>query len=426
MSYASVFRRVRSTVSTRRPRHSANSPARQREHAPSRARSLPYLNCTGRAPGISSIIWHFAASTFAISSDGLRSSGSRRWGAPKRKSCQVWTTCCGFSSVRLRKTPLAENPSFAPKAATVARYCGGTRMRYSGHRRPIEWFGSWSPCPETARSLTRARSSTTVTTDFPKNRSRSFRRRVTSCAQGWQPQASPTSTTFLVTFTASRFINAARSRLFALANDSAIRRSARCWPARSFRSTSSTSRRSRRRCRSTRARGRTTRSPCSGQITSCSKAALSFTKSICTTTAAIRAASLQRAFSAPLEAKARWSFIRTTSNRLSDLARWLPDLAAEIATLQPRIIDLLSIIRRHVYDRAFNGSFSLKSVLPALVPSMGYEDLAIRDGSFASLAILEIMAPETSPERRAELRAQLLAYCKRDTEALVKLFQLLR
>jgi len=37
-----------------------------------------------------------------------------------------------------------------------------------------------------------------------------------------------------------------------------------------------------------------------------------------------------------------------------------------------------------------------------------------------------VMAAQTHAERRAELRRQLLAYCERDTEALVRVFQLLR
>jgi hypothetical protein len=112
--------------------------------------------------------------------------------------------------------------------------------------------------------------------------------------------------------------------------------------------------------------------------------------------------------------------------RLADLAQWLPELASEIDRVRSRILDLLSVIRAHVYDSKFNGSFSLKSVLPALVPSLGYEDLAIRDGGIASLALLELAAAETSSERRAEVRRQLLAYCGRDTEALVRIFELLR
>ncbi|MBI2963586.1 MAG: DUF2779 domain-containing protein [Deltaproteobacteria bacterium] len=113
-------------------------------------------------------------------------------------------------------------------------------------------------------------------------------------------------------------------------------------------------------------------------------------------------------------------------SRLADLAAWLPDLAGKISRVRPRLLDLLSVIRKHVYDQAFNGSFSLKSVLPALVQELGYDDLAIRDGGLASLAYLELAAPGTTPQRRAELRGQLLAYCRRDTEGLVRLFQLLR
>lgn len=112
--------------------------------------------------------------------------------------------------------------------------------------------------------------------------------------------------------------------------------------------------------------------------------------------------------------------------RIADLASWLPDLGHELARVQPRILDLLSLIRAHVYDRRFNGSFSLKSVLPALIPSLGYCDLAIQDGGMAALAFRELMSPEICPERRTEICGQLLAYCGRDTEALVRLFQLLR
>jgi predicted RecB family nuclease len=113
-------------------------------------------------------------------------------------------------------------------------------------------------------------------------------------------------------------------------------------------------------------------------------------------------------------------------SRLADLAAWLPDLSDDIARIRSRLLDLFAVIREHVYDRAFNGSFSLKSVLPALVPDLGYEDLAIQDGGVASLAFLELAAPETRAERRGEIRRHLLDYCGRDTEALVRLFQLLR
>jgi len=71
----------------------------------------------------------------------------------------------------------------------------------------------------------------------------------------------------------------------------------------------------------------------------------------------------------------------------------------------------------------FHGSFSLKAVLPALVPDFGYGDLEINDGAVASAAYAEMIRPETTPERRNSLRQNLLAYCERDTEAMVRLFK---
>lgn len=115
------------------------------------------------------------------------------------------------------------------------------------------------------------------------------------------------------------------------------------------------------------------------------------------------------------------------ATRIRDLAGALPDLSQELlAPLEGRIIDLLQLVRKHCYHPEFHGSFSLKSVLPALVPDLDYSDLEISDGDQASAAYAEMIRPETFPERRDELRKNLLAYCKRDTEAQVRLFNALR
>ncbi len=112
--------------------------------------------------------------------------------------------------------------------------------------------------------------------------------------------------------------------------------------------------------------------------------------------------------------------------RLADLQLVLPDLSERFGNLRAKLVDLLPIIRRHVYDPAFGTSFSIKSVLPAMIPSLGYDDLEIQEGSLASIAFAEMMSPETPPERRENLRADLIAYCRRDTEALLELFKILR
>jgi hypothetical protein len=110
---------------------------------------------------------------------------------------------------------------------------------------------------------------------------------------------------------------------------------------------------------------------------------------------------------------------------LRELEAALPEFAPRLAELRARLFDLHPVIKAHIYDPNFHGSFSIKAVLPALVPHLGYDDLEIGDGLLASLAYEELRDPNTSADRAAELRSNLLAYCRRDTEAMLVLFRLL-
>ena len=115
------------------------------------------------------------------------------------------------------------------------------------------------------------------------------------------------------------------------------------------------------------------------------------------------------------------------ATRIRELADALSHLSRDLhALLDGRIFDIHPVIKKHCYHPEFHGSFSLKSVLPALVPDLGYDDLEITDGAQASVAYAEIISPSTASSRRNFLRASLLSYCKRDTEAMVRLFQTLR
>ncbi|MBZ5590542.1 MAG: DUF2779 domain-containing protein, partial [Acidobacteriia bacterium] len=51
------------------------------------------------------------------------------------------------------------------------------------------------------------------------------------------------------------------------------------------------------------------------------------------------------------------------------LADAVPELADDLLDIAERLADPLPIVREHVYHPDFHGSFSLKSVLPALVPT---------------------------------------------------------
>jgi hypothetical protein len=72
------------------------------------------------------------------------------------------------------------------------------------------------------------------------------------------------------------------------------------------------------------------------------------------------------------------------------------------------------------------GSWSLKAVLPTIAADMQYSELkGIQEGTAASEGYLEAIDPDTSAERKAELREQLLRYCEFDTQAMVRLVQFL-
>jgi predicted RecB family nuclease len=114
------------------------------------------------------------------------------------------------------------------------------------------------------------------------------------------------------------------------------------------------------------------------------------------------------------------------SQRLADLASWLPEFSGRISRIQHRLCDLLPIVRGHVYHPAFAGSYSLKSVLPALVPEMSYAGLEVADGQAAGLAWESLISGDCSEAERQRKRKALLDYCGQDTLGMVKLLESLR
>jgi hypothetical protein len=86
-----------------------------------------------------------------------------------------------------------------------------------------------------------------------------------------------------------------------------------------------------------------------------------------------------------------------------------------------RFKDLQALIKRYFYSPKFRGSFSLKSVLPVLVPQMSYEDLVIQEGTHASLEYQRLLNSETLPEEKRKIEQALIDYCSYDTLAMVKI-----
>ena len=111
---------------------------------------------------------------------------------------------------------------------------------------------------------------------------------------------------------------------------------------------------------------------------------------------------------------------------INDLIKRFPDLGCPLAAIIDRLVDLAPVMQQNYYHPGMHGSWSLKTVLPTIAVDMQYSKLeGIQEGIEASEGYLEAIDPGTSAEKKAELKEQLLRYCKFDTEAMVRLVQFL-
>lgn len=110
--------------------------------------------------------------------------------------------------------------------------------------------------------------------------------------------------------------------------------------------------------------------------------------------------------------------------RIRELTEWYPDLAKPLLAINARVVDLLPIARSRYYHPSQQGSWSIKVVLPAAVPELSYDKLdGVKNGDLAKIAYCEAIRPGTTAERKVEIERQLLAYCRLDTFAMVRLWQ---
>ncbi len=110
--------------------------------------------------------------------------------------------------------------------------------------------------------------------------------------------------------------------------------------------------------------------------------------------------------------------------RIRELATRYPHLRTPLLAINARVVDLYPIARERYYHPSQQGSWSIKKVLPAVVPELRYDALdGVQDGGMAMEAFLEAIHPDTNPERKNQIEQQLLAYCKLDTYAMVRLWQ---
>ena len=114
------------------------------------------------------------------------------------------------------------------------------------------------------------------------------------------------------------------------------------------------------------------------------------------------------------------------SGVLAKLAERFPEHTAAVNQLQARLWDLLPVIRSHTYHTDYRGSFSIKDVLPALVPEMAYEGMGVKEGQQAGVIWDIMIHGRLSEAEKKKAEQDLLAYCCQDTFAMVRLLEVLQ
>lgn len=112
--------------------------------------------------------------------------------------------------------------------------------------------------------------------------------------------------------------------------------------------------------------------------------------------------------------------------RLKELAEAFPDLSDHLLSIEHNIKDLLVPFQKgYYYNRAMGGSFSIKSVLPAIYPNdpaLDYHNLeGIHNGGEAMSVSPRIQYMTADEQTRT--RKNLLKYCELDTYAMVKVWE---
>ena len=109
---------------------------------------------------------------------------------------------------------------------------------------------------------------------------------------------------------------------------------------------------------------------------------------------------------------------------IAKLAIDFPDYHEELMAIHARIVDLMIPFRPGkaiVYSEAFEGSYSIKNILPVLVPELSYQNLTIQEGGTASFMYGQMRQLE--PSAQEQLRQDLLSYCHLDTLAMLKIWE---
>ena len=113
--------------------------------------------------------------------------------------------------------------------------------------------------------------------------------------------------------------------------------------------------------------------------------------------------------------------------RHKELAVIHPEYARFLADLNERVYDLGDFVSKGLYlHPGFKGSWSIKNVLPVMIPELSYEHLEVNKGDQAAVVWWDMVNSDRSTDEKESTKASLLTYCEMDTLAMVRIWQKLQ
>jgi len=114
-------------------------------------------------------------------------------------------------------------------------------------------------------------------------------------------------------------------------------------------------------------------------------------------------------------------------SRNTELGDMFPQYKEAMEAVNDRVVDLIIPFKQKWYDDPrFEGSASIKKVLPVLCPELSYKTLGIQEGGSAQRLWMEAVLDGTRTDEKEKILADLLEYCGLDTLAMVEIWRKLR
>ncbi len=112
--------------------------------------------------------------------------------------------------------------------------------------------------------------------------------------------------------------------------------------------------------------------------------------------------------------------------RNEEMAQMFPEFTKFLEGINNRVVDLIEPFTNGWFvDKDFFGSASIKNVLPVLVPELSYKELGVQEGLSAQRLWMDAVLRGKSSINKEKLFSDLVEYCKMDTLAMVKIWNVL-